>query len=202
MTPSKSHDRFVPVALIVLGVGIVASTQAEDAGYRQQGTHVHGIAYLTLAAEDSKVLVELTSPAASLIGFERAPRTDDERATLELAKENLMAGDAMIRFNTEAGCRLDTAEIDAEFADAGDSDLHSHGHSHDHAGDEGTDGHADFHVRYGFVCDRPNDLGSAALGLFAGFPALERVLVQYVTAEGQGGAELTPRQAVFTFVPL
>ncbi len=174
----------------------VASASTEDIGQRRQGAHVHGIAHMTLAAEGDKVLIELTSPAASLIGFERAPRTDEERATLALAKQNLMAGDAMIRLNIEAGCRLETAEIDAEFADAGQ------GHGAKHAHDHGEDGHADFVVRYSFVCDRPDALGSAALGLFSGFPALERVLLQYVTAEGQGGAELTPRAPVVTFVPL
>ncbi|QVL48480.1 MAG: DUF2796 domain-containing protein [Thiocapsa sp.] len=178
----------------------VASASAEDTGQRRQGAHVHGIAHMTLAAEGDKVLIELTSPAASLIGFERAPRTDEERATLALAKQNLMAGDAMIRLNIEAGCRLETAEIDAEFADAGQG--HGAKHAHDHDADHGEDGHADFVVHYSFVCDRPGELGSAALGLFSGFPALERVLFQYVTAEGQGGAELTPRAPVVTFVPL
>jgi hypothetical protein len=180
----------------------LASAPAEEIGQRRQGAHVHGMAHMSLAAEGNKVLIELTSPAASLIGFERAPRTDDERATLALAKENLMAGDAMIRLNIEAGCRLETAEIDAEFADAGQGRGAGHGHDHDHDADHGDDGHADFVVRYSFVCDRLEELGSAALGLFSGFPALERVLFQYVTAEGQGGAELTPRSPVVTFVPL
>jgi hypothetical protein len=194
MTAYKAHFGSLVAILIATGV---AGAQAEDAGHRKQGAHVHGIAHMSIAAEGSRILVELTSPAASLIGFERAPRTDDERATLALAKENLMAGDAMIRFNTEATCRLETAEIDAAFAEAGHG--HSHGHTHDHGAEE--DAHADFQVSYSFACDRPNELGSAALGLFAGFPALERVLVQYVTDEGQGGAELTPRQPVMSFIP-
>jgi hypothetical protein len=199
MTAYKARLVSLVVTLIATGA---AGAQSEDAGQRKQGAHVHGIAHMSIAAEGSRILVELTSPAANLIGFERAPRTDDERATLALAKENLMAGDAMIRFNTEAACRLETAEIDTAFAEADHGD--SHGHTQDpthlHGADE--DAHADFAVTYSFECDRPSELGSAALGLFAGFPALERVLVQYVTDEGQGGAELTPRQPVMSFVPL
>ncbi|WP_373508142.1 DUF2796 domain-containing protein [Thiocapsa sp.] len=193
--------RMIALALGATMTGLgVAGVRAEDAGQRQQGAHVHGIAHMTLAAEGPKVLVEVTSPAASLIGFEHAPRTDEERATLALAKENLEAGDAMIRLNIEARCRLEAAEIDAEFADSEQSE---HGtHAHDQGTDHGEDGHADFHVVYTFACDRPEELGSAALGLFSGFPALERVLFQYVTAEGQGGAELTPRAPVVLFVPL
>lgn len=187
------------LAASMTGFG-VAGVRADDAEHRRQGAHVHGIALMTLAAEGSKVVVELTSPAASLVGFERAPRNDEERATLALAEENLKAGDAMIRLNFEAGCRLETAQIDAEFADSGQGRQGIH--SHDEGTPHGEDGHADFHVVYTFACDRPNELGSAALGLFSGFPALERVLFQYVTAEGQGGAELTPRTPVVLFVPL
>jgi hypothetical protein len=193
--------RTYAVSLIAITMCLaVASVPAEDTEQRRQGAHVHGMAHMTLVAEGNKVLIELTSPAASLIGFERAPRTDDERATLALAKENLEAGDAMIRLNIEAGCRLETAQIDAGFADSGQG--REAEHAHDHDADQGADGHADFVVNYSFVCHRPEALGSAALGLFSGFPALERVLFQYVTAEGQGGAELTPRAPVVTFVPL
>ena len=193
--------RMIALALGATMIGLgVAGVRAENAGQRQQGAHVHGIAHMTLAAEGAKVLIELASPAASLIGFEHAPRTDEERATLALAKDNLMAGDAMIRLNIEARCRLEAAEIDAAFSEVGEG--RGAEHAHDHDADHGEDGHADFVVRYSFACDRPEALGSAALGIFSGFPALERVLMQYVTAEGQGGAELTPRAPVVTFVPL
>ena len=193
MTRLKFNVGSIARILIALGA---ASAQAEGAGPGQQGAHVHGIGHLNVAAEGSSVVVELIAAAAGLIGFERAPRSDAERETFNLAKENLMAGDAMIRFNTEAGCRLETAEVDADFAQAGQA------HAHDQGSHDGGDAHGDFHVSYRFECERPDELGSAALGLFAGFPALERVLVHYVTAEGQGGAELTPRQAVMSFVPL
>jgi hypothetical protein len=195
---NRNHTIYVASLTAIMMCLAVASAPAEDTGQRRQGAHVHGMAHMTLAAEGDEVLIELTSPAASLIGFERAPRTDDERAIIAMAKKNLEAGDAMIRLNIEAGCRLESAEIDAAFADPG----HSAGAEHDHDTDHGKDGHADFHVVYSFACDRPEALGSAALGLFSGFPALERVLFRYVTAEGQGGAELTPRNPVVIFVPL
>ncbi|NCA69155.1 MAG: DUF2796 domain-containing protein [Sphingobacteriia bacterium] len=158
---------------------------------RQSGAHVHGMAHLNIAIAGAQVLVELTSPAATMVGFERAPRTQEERETLALARENLLAGDAMIRFSTRAACRLLNVELD--------TDLAAHGHDHDHH--DGDERHADLHVSYRFECDQPAALDSAALGLFAGFPALERVLVQYVMDEGQGGAELTPGQPVVSFVP-
>ncbi len=186
---SRHCDKHARVLLLIGLIGSAAAL-AEDSGPRQSGAHVHGIAHLTIAIEGTRVLAELSSPAATLIGFERPPRTEEERETFAMAKENLMAGDAMIRLNTAAGCRLESADVEAEWAEAG------HGHDPD-----GDDGHADFEVSYRFDCDRPAEISSAALGLFAGFPALERVLVQYVIESGQGGAELTPGQPVVSFVP-
>lgn len=191
MNPVVRH----PLLPILILLGLSAVTHADEPKTPRQAPHVHGIAHLTLAVEGPEVLVELTSPAASLIGFERAPRTDAERETLALAKANLEAGDAMIRFSTLAACRLETAEIEVDLPEIGQDHDHGHDHGHEDAN------HADVHVSYRFTCDRPDALSSAALGLFAGFPALERVLVQYVIPEGQGGAELTPRQAVVNFVP-
>jgi hypothetical protein len=183
----------VSVAVLLLGLA-GGGAHAEAPAQRHQTAHVHGVAHLSIAAEGNRVQAELVSPAANLIGFEHQPRNDRERETLNLAQANLEAGDSMIRFNTEAGCRLDSVAIESDLDD---------GHSHDHAHGSGGDaaGHADIHVLWEFSCHWPDALGSAALGLFSGFPALERVLVQYATPEGQGGAETTPGNPIVRFVP-
>ncbi|WP_200386611.1 DUF2796 domain-containing protein [Thiocapsa imhoffii] len=205
-TPMPSHRRSVQIIMIALIPWLAASIASADLwahpnAQRTEAPHVHGLAHLTVATEDDLVHVELICPAASLVGFERAPRSDEERATIALAKSNLLAGDAMIRFNTDARCRMASAAFETGFDDAPASGSeHTHSHSHQQ-GHDASDQHADVVVTYQFICDQPDQLGSAALGLFAGFPAVERILVSYVTAEGQGRAELTPRQAVVNFVP-
>ena len=175
--------------LMILATGVAGAATAPR---HPSGVHLPGVARLTIAAAGSGVVVELTGPAVTLIGFEHAPVTADERATLRLAKENLKTGDAMIRFNTNAGCRLIAARVDAHLTD------NRHGNSRSH----GDGGQSDMTASYRFNCDQPERLDSAALGLFSGFPALQRVLVQYVTADGQGEAELTPTHPLVTFVPL
>jgi hypothetical protein len=181
------------IAILLLGLS-TSGAQAEALARRQQTAHVHGVAHLSIAAEGTRVQAELVSPAANLIGFEHQPRNNRERETLNLAQANLQAGDSMIRFNTEAGCRLDSVAIESDLDDG-------HAHGHEQASNEDSAGHADLHVLWEFSCVWPDALGSAALGLFSGFPALERVLVQYVTPEGQGGAETTPGNPVVRFVP-
>ncbi len=150
--------------------------------------HVHGVAHLDINVEGSEIAVKLSAPSATLVGYERAPQTPDERQTLRLAAENLKTGDALVRFNTEADCVLLKADVDA---DPGGTKR-----------GKGAGGHSDLGASYRFSCGQPAALSSAALGLFVGFPALERVLIRYATPGGRGDAELTPRNPVVSFVPL
>lgn len=187
-SPLNTHS----LLAMILAIGVSGAVTAGETTHRQQSAHVHGVAHLNVVAEGAEVRCELVSPAATLVGFEHAPKTSAERETLNLAKANLDAGDGMIRFNTQAGCRLVTAKVDT---DIGNQIRRRHQ-------TPGAGGHADITASYRFNCDRPDRLDSAALGLFIGFPALRRVLVQYMTKDGQGGAELTPVNTVVTFVPL
>ena len=142
-----------------------------------------GSATLSIEGKGAEIQVQLSGPAASLVGFEGAPRTAEERETLALAEENLKTGDGLVRFSTNAGCRLEQATIDADPAPKGK-------------------GPADLGASYRFHCDRPEALDSAALGLFMGFPALARVLVHYDLSGIRGEAAATPGNPVVSFVPL
>ena len=142
-----------------------------------------GSADLSILAEPNGVRVELLAPAVTLIGFAGKPRTRDQRETLALAVENLKTGDGLVRFNTQAFCRLDDARVDGDPTAA-----------------KGKT--ADLGASYRFRCDHPDALASAALALFIGFPALEQVRVRYSTPLGQGEALLTPRNPVVSFIPL
>lgn len=142
-----------------------------------------GTADLTIAAGPDAVRVEILAPAATLIGFEGKPGNQDQRETLALAVENLKAGDGLIRFNTQAFCRLENAQVDGE--------------------PKAPKGRTpDLGATYRFACDQPGELSSAAVALFLGFPALERVRVRYATSRGQGEALLSPRSPVVSFVPM
>lgn len=171
--------RRMPLLALYLAIGFTGTTIAGDAPRSRYGTPAPGAAHLRVLTDGTEVQVELASLAATLVGFEQAPQTDTERETLALAKDNLHTGDGMIRFNTQAACRLVAANIKTDFSKT-----------------------ATIKTSYRFSCDQPDRLDSAALGLFIGFPALRRVLVEYTTKDGSGAAELTPVNAVVTFVPL
>lgn len=142
-----------------------------------------GTADMTIAAGPDEVRVEILAPAATLVGFDGKPGNRDQRDALALAVENLKTGDGLVRFNTQAFCRLADARVDGD--------------------PKAAKGHkADLGATYRFACDQPGSLSSAAVALFLGFPALERVRVRYTTPQGRGEALLTPRSPVVSFVPL
>jgi len=140
-------------------------------------------ATLKVISDGPRVRVDLRAPAAGLVGFARGPRSAAERETLSLATQNLETGDALVRFNSQAGCWLKDARVDSDPAPKGKS-----------PGELGAS--------YVFHCDQPRLLSSAALGLFMGFPALVRAHVYYEVAGAAGEAVLTPTNPVVSFVPL
>jgi hypothetical protein len=82
--------------------------------HRQQGAHVHGIVALNLALKGQEVRIELDSPAANIVGFEHAPSSESDHAALDKAVATLKDGDRLFRFNEDAGCRMETANVTSE----------------------------------------------------------------------------------------
>ena len=68
--------------------------------------HQHGVAQLDVAVEPTRVTLELDTPLDNLLGFERAPRTDAERAVVDKALARLRAADGLFRIDGAAGCTL------------------------------------------------------------------------------------------------
>ncbi len=200
-----------PFVLVAPGVSAKEHHEHEhDHEKRQYGAHVHGIAALNLALEGKEVHMELDSPAANIVGFEHAPSSDADHAALDKAVAVLKNGEQLFRFNSEAGCRMQRAKITSalldeehgEHAEDHGHDEHEHKeqgheeHGHDeHAGDT----HSDIDAAYHFECDQPGKLTQLSVELFAAFPGMEELDVQYVIDSKQGAAALTPAAHVVEF---
>jgi hypothetical protein len=172
---------------------------------RQHDAHVHGIAALNLVLEGGKVHVELDSPAANIVGFEHAPSSEADHAALDKAVATLKDGDQLFRFNSEAGCRMEKADVISALLDD-DHDEHSDDHEkheNEHHAKEGHghegETHSDIEAAYHFECDRPGKLTQLTVELFEAFPGMEELNVQYVIESRQGAMELTPAGHVVKF---
>lgn len=157
-----------------------------------QQAHVHGIAELRLASDASKLQVEFQSPGDSLVGFERAPKTDQERALLTQVEGALKAA-TWLKLPEQAGCRLLASELDTKgFAASADGHGHGHGHGHEHE-------HAEFLLTLSFDCSAIAALSQVSSGLFASYPRLEKVNVTALLGSGQFAGTLSADAPTLAF---
>lgn len=164
--------------------------QEHDRGHRSHDAHVHGIAQLNVAVDADSLLVELDSPAMNLVGFEHPPHTDEERAAIAAAREQLADGAALFVPNAEAECVQISSQVKLELGEH-DEDGHDK-HEADH--EDEHDHHADGHGEWAFTCANPVSLDQLDVRVFEVFPGTESLRVQLITSAGQRGAELTAEQ--------
>src|SRR5687768_2134293 len=67
--------------------------------------HVHGHGSLDVAVDANLLTLRLESPLDSFVGFERAPRSEKERAAIRRMAQALRAESAFVP-STAAKCRL------------------------------------------------------------------------------------------------
>jgi len=144
------------------------------------GAHVHGAATLAIVLDGERVELQLDAPGDSIVGFEREPHDDAERATLAQARALLAAPARWIALPANAACVLQSSS--AEF---------------DHAAGD----HAAFDVQAAWRCATPSALTMLDLTLFASFPRLQRVTANLVLPDRQDSSELTPRSAQLRLAP-
>ncbi len=165
--------------------------------------HQHGVANVDIAVDPGRISLRLDIPLDNLLGFERAPRTDAERAQAQTVVKQLSDAATVVRLDSAAGCSvarvaLVSAELGLPADGQGQKDAHAHGdHKHDHTHDhkhgdkhghkhgDKDSGHADLVADYEFSCTDTGKARSVTLGLFEAFPRLRRIEVQTATPRGQ-----------------
>lgn len=195
--------------------------EGEHEEHRQHGTHVHGTGALNVVLEEGEVHIELDSPAANILGFEHTPSSKADQETLEQAVATLTDGDRLFRFPEDAQCRLTKADVESSLLDHAEEEHHDeeedhnndeHGqeeaghadeaeqdHQHQHKQSGEGEVHSDIAASWQFTCAHPEKLDNLEVGLFQAFPRTERLQLQFITAGGQGAAELTAADPVLRF---
>ena len=144
----------------VLLPALMFYTVAAGAAERQLDAHDHGHSRVNIALSGNEVLIELISPAANVIGFEHAPRTEDDHALIDAAVKQFKHGDEVFLMSDAAGCVQQDADIESSLLEDADHDDHHDEHdddahddhhdehdddAHDDHHDEDDDGHDDHH---------------------------------------------------------
>jgi hypothetical protein len=157
---------------------LAAPAWAQSGGAPKKA-HQHGIASMGVAVERNRVVVTIDSPLDNLLGFERAPRTDEEKQRAAALVAALKAGETLLRIDPAAGCKLQTVEIDAPVIGQGRPEATA-----------ASSGHADLEADYEFACDDGSKAGFIEITLFDAFKRLQRLQVQVAGTKGQTQAVL------------
>lgn len=164
--------RVLRAALLPAALAAAAAAPAHAAG-----AHEHGVVRLDVAVEGTKVLIEVDTPLENLLGFERAPRTDAERAKADAAIKTLRDGAALFRIDGNAGCTLAQVSLESAPLQLGKKTAT--------AGE-----HADLEGSYEFRCKAGAKAAFLEVGLFDAFPQVKRIELQVATPKGQMKATL------------
>ena len=171
--------RLMSVMAIAAPLGSFASAQSH-------GAHVHGEADLSVVVDGDKISITLFSAMYNIVGFERAPGTDAERAELDEARTFLGDGALLFSFDVSAGCVSMASAHNIPTADA-----HDHDEANSGEREHGGHGHRDLEADYSFECANPSRLTRMDTKLLAAFPRLEKVKAVVLNGNNQSSAVLT-----------
>lgn len=165
--------RFPLVFLLGLGIGLAHAPCPAHA----HGAHQHGVAQLMVAVEGPTLTLRLESPLDNLLGFERAPRTEKERAAAEALLGRLKRGEGLFALTQAAECALASATVDAPVLQGG----------------KAAAGHADLAAEWRYSCRAPDKLTGLRVLLFKDYKRLTRVEASVAGPRGQRAARLSAR---------
>ena len=144
-------------------------------GANAQAPHAHGVGKLDVALEGRHLTLELAAPLEDVLGFERKPANDKERAALEAASSYLKSGQGFVT-SLAANCRLSEGTAGLE---------------------ERGPGHLELIARLAYDCKEPQALDTIEAPLLARYKRMKRLDVRIVGPKGQSAAKVTAAKPSF-----
>ena len=200
------------IIVVVCAVGPnLSNIQAEE--YRHHKAHEHGGAHMNVALEGNDIYIELTSPAANIVGFEHHPRNESQKAAVKKAIVTLKAGEALFVLHPSDEGGLAKSKVYTDIANdsdhkSEDARTHEHNeiskkdeedkrrHQENHESDK-HESNSEFRAEYHFVCKKPEKLAHIDVMLFSVFPGIEHIEVQLLTGTKQTALDLTTKKNTF-----
>lgn len=135
--------------------------------------HVHGEGKLDVAIDKETITISLELPLDAAVGFERAPKSDREKAALAEVERVLKDAAALFVPTPAANCTATEVKVGMPKFD----------------GD-----HADIDADYAFRCANPAALKGIETAIFKSFKRLYRLETRRAGPAGQGAMRLTPNK--------
>jgi hypothetical protein len=167
------HIRLRRIPGLAIAAALFASAPFLAAQAQQQHAHVHGQLKLDVAIDGPTVVIDMESPLDNIVGFERAPKTDAEKKTVEAAIAQLRAADKLFAIDPAANCKLGPVDLRSGALGLGNPDPNE------------PVGHADLDATFSFNCTNAAAARFIDLNLFSVFKGLRQVDSQIASAQGQ-----------------
>jgi hypothetical protein len=164
-------------ATIVCALLVAAPPGAAARGGHHHA-HQHGVATLQVSLEGGRLQIALESPADSVVGFEHAPRTETQKASVARAEARLKQPAELFALPAAAECRPEPARVEMRLPAPGSTDVHS-----------------EIEAEWRWTCAKPEALAWVDVQLFKAFSRLKQLRAEVVTGRGQQKAILRPGAA-------
>ncbi|MDR2031747.1 MAG: DUF2796 domain-containing protein [Azoarcus sp.] len=174
--------------------------------------HVHGEALLEITLEDKHLSMTLEAPLDTVLGFEHAPGTAEEKRKAAALAEQLRRPGELFAVDAAAQCVFAATGIESPvFAEHAEKHAeHAHAaaphEDHDPAGDarheharQAEEAHHDLHAHFQLTCRKPEVLHGVDILLFKVFPRLVRLRVAFAGPGGQRAGEADARRPRFSW---
>lgn len=160
--------------------------------------HNHGAGRMTVAIEEGAVQVHLTSPAVNFLGFEYSPTSQSEVDSVVASKAVLSSPENVLSIQG-SNCSINSVQVSV-LGPAGRSMVTQEHHDQEHH-DDGSEPneHSEISAEYLFSCTDNQVPDSVNVHLFARFPGLQRIEVNWVSESGQGAGILLPKSSSIEF---
>jgi hypothetical protein len=195
---------FVSIFIVFFGLNALKVMAEEQ---RHHKAHVHGVAHINVALEDNELYIELTSPAANIVGFEHQPKSEEQKIAVNKAIETLKAGEMLFVMPPRVGASLVKSDVDTGIKidtehESEDTHKHESGEHHDekeehhkeHHKEDEHEQHSEFKAVYRFACKNPDKLTYIDVMLFRIFESIEHIEVQILTRTKQTALELSAKK--------
>ncbi|MDP9990758.1 hypothetical protein J2W28_001928 [Variovorax boronicumulans] len=167
------HIRLRRISGLAIATALFAAAPFLSAQAQQQHAHVHGQMKLDVAIDGPTVVIDMESPLDNIVGFERAPKTDAEKATVEAAVAQLRAADKLFTIDPAANCKLGPVDLRSGALGLGNPDPNE------------PPGHADLDATFSFNCTNAGAAKFIDLNLFSVFKGLRQIDSQIASSQGQ-----------------
>lgn len=167
------HTRLRRTTGLAIAAALFAAAPILSAQAQQQHAHVHGQLKLDVAVDGPTVVIDMESPLDNIVGFERAPKTDAEKKTVEDAVAQLRAADKLFIVDPAANCKLGPVDLRSGALGLGNPDPAE------------PVGHADLDATFSFNCTNAAAAKFIDVNLFGSFKGLRQIDSQIATAQGQ-----------------